>query len=87
MAEKNNEIRLFKVVKELNVSSDRLVEFLQKSGHKEIVDNLNTKLNATHYEVLLKQFAPDKLDKIKAEEAKLSKPILMCIRIQRIATM
>ncbi|MBX7243448.1 MAG: hypothetical protein K1X92_17040, partial [Bacteroidia bacterium] len=75
MAEKT-EKRLFKVTKELNVGSDTLVEYLHKHGHKEVKDDLNTKISQEQYELLLKQFAPDKLQKAKADEKKAeSKPV------------
>ncbi len=76
MAEKT-EKRLFKVTKELNVGSDTLVEYLHKHGHKEVKDDLNTKISPEQYELLLKQFAPDKLQKAKADEKKAeSKPVV-----------
>lgn len=65
-----NDFRLYKVAKELNVTSERLVDYLHKSGHTGVRDDLNAKLNQTQYELLLKQFAPDRLEKIKAEEKK-----------------
>lgn len=67
MADKN-EHRLFKVARELNLSSSSIVEFLHKQGHAEVVEDLNAKINNPQYELLLKQFAPDKLTKIKAED-------------------
>lgn len=67
MADKN-EHRLFKVARELNLSSSSIVEFLHKQGHAEVVEDLNAKINTPQYELLLKQFAPDKLTKIKAED-------------------
>ena len=63
-----NEHRLFKVARELNLSSGSIVEFLHKQGHTEVVEDLNGKINNPQYELLLKQFAPDKLTKIKAED-------------------
>ena len=59
--------RLFKVAKELNVGSDTLVEYLQDKGHK--VSNVpNTKLSGDQYELLLKEFASEKILKEKAEQ-------------------
>ncbi len=67
MADKND-YRLFKLARELNLSSGSIVEFLHKQGHAELVEDLNAKLNHQQYEQLLKQFAPDKLSKIKVED-------------------
>ncbi len=59
--------RLFKVAKELNVGSDTLVDYLQDKGHK--VSNVpNTKLSGDQYELLLKEFASEKILKEKAEQ-------------------
>ena len=59
--------RLFKVAKELNVGSDTLVDYLQDKGHK--VNNVpNTKLSGDQYELLLKEFASEKILKEKAEQ-------------------
>ncbi len=65
---KKTEKRLFKVMKELNVGSDTLVEYLHKHGHTEVKDDLNTKISKEQYEFLLKQFTPDKLQKLKSED-------------------
>ncbi|MFN0204536.1 MAG: translation initiation factor IF-2 [Bacteroidia bacterium] len=61
------EYRLFKVAKELNVSSGTLVEYLHKHGQKEVSDNLNTKVSQIQYDLLLKQFGSDKTQKEKVE--------------------
>lgn len=76
MADKN-EHRLFKVARELNLSTSSIVEFLHKQGHAEVGDDLNTKLNTPQYELLLKQFAPDKLKQIKAEDKNASPDTLV----------
>ncbi|RMG58231.1 MAG: translation initiation factor IF-2 [Bacteroidetes bacterium] len=66
MAEKKF-YRLFKVAKELNVGTAMLVEHLQEYGH-DVANSPNTKLSAEEYDVLLKEFAPDKLIKEKADQ-------------------
>ncbi|MEM9723592.1 MAG: translation initiation factor IF-2 N-terminal domain-containing protein, partial [Bacteroidota bacterium] len=59
--------RLFKVAKELNVGSDTLVDYLQDKGHK-VTNVPNTKLSGDQYELLLKEFASEKILKEKAEQ-------------------
>ncbi|GAB4405046.1 MAG: translation initiation factor IF-2 [Bacteroidia bacterium] len=59
--------RLFKVAKELNVGTSMLVDRLQEKGH--VVENSpNTKLSSELYEMLLKEFASEKLMKEKADQ-------------------
>lgn len=69
MADKK-EYRVFKVAKELNVSSNTLVEYLQKQGHKLVSGDLNAKVSQDQYDVLLKQFGSDKTQKLKADQEK-----------------
>lgn len=67
MAGKNKFYRLFKVAKELNVGTTMLVDHLQEKGHS--VDNSpNTKLSSELYDMLLKEFASEKLMKEKANQ-------------------
>ncbi|MEM7368823.1 MAG: translation initiation factor IF-2 [Bacteroidota bacterium] len=67
MAGKNKIYRLFKVAKELNVGTTMLVDHLQEKGHS--VDNSpNTKLSSELYDMLLKEFASEKLMKEKADQ-------------------
>ena len=67
MAGKNKIYRLFKVAKELNVGTTMLVDHLQEKGHS--VDNSpNTKLSSELYDMLLKEFASEKLMKEKANQ-------------------
>lgn len=69
MADKK-EYRVFKVAKELNVSSNTLVEYLQKHGHKTVSGDLNAKVSQDQYDLLLKQFGSDKTQKLKADQEK-----------------
>ncbi len=67
MAGKKQYYRLFKVAKELNVGTAMLVNHLEDHGHA-VENSPNTKLNSEQYDVLLKEFASEKLMKEKAEE-------------------
>jgi translation initiation factor IF-2 len=69
MADKK-EYRVFKVAKELNVSSNTLVEYLQKHGHKTVSGDLNAKVSQDQYDLLLKQFGSDRTQKLKADQEK-----------------
>ena len=53
-------IRLSKVTKECNVGLQTVVEFLQKKGFSDIEATPNTKISEEQYEMLLKEFSPDK---------------------------
>ncbi len=59
--------RLSKVAKEFNVGIGTIVDFLTKSGHA-IDANPNTKVDETVYNLLAKEFAPDKAVKEKSEK-------------------
>ncbi|MDW3650515.1 MAG: translation initiation factor IF-2 [Bacteroidia bacterium] len=67
MAGQTKKYRLFKVAKELNVSTTLIVDHLSENGH-EVANTPNTKLEAEHYDILLKEFASEKLMKEKAEQ-------------------
>ncbi len=58
--------RLFKVAKELNVGTGILVDHLQQQGH-DVDSSPNTKIPGDLYDLLLKEFASEKLMKEKAE--------------------
>lgn len=59
--------RLGKAASEFNVSISTIVELLNKKlTGAEIVDNPNTKLTQEMYDILLKEFQSDKIDKEKA---------------------
>lgn len=68
--EKAKAPRLFKVAKELNVGSLTLVEFLNKKGYAEVQNLPNEKLSEDMYDVLLKEFASQRILKEKSEQIK-----------------
>jgi len=53
-------IRLNKATKECNVGLQTAVEFLQKKGFTEVEANPNSRITEEQYEMLLKEFSPDK---------------------------
>tara|TARA_B100000989_G_scaffold287119_1_gene256432 strand:+ start:2769 stop:5261 length:2493 start_codon:yes stop_codon:yes gene_type:complete len=64
MVEKKN-IRLTKLVKEFNVSIDRILSFLHEIGYKDI--NPNSKISYNIYDKLLEKFEPEKKAKMSAQ--------------------
>ena len=65
-------IRLNKVLKELNISLDRAIEFL--SSKKIIIEpRPNSKIDEETYKLLLTEFQTDKSDKDKLEEINTQK--------------
>ena len=70
--EKKQVLRLFKVATELGVGSSTLVDHLVKKGF-EVKSNPNEKLSVEMYEVLLRDFASEKVFKEKAEQIKEKK--------------
>ncbi len=52
-------IRINKVLRELNISLDRAVDFLKEKGH-EIESSPNAKVSQEEYDVLCQQFSADK---------------------------
>ena len=60
-------IRLNKVLKELNISLDRAVEFLS-SKKIEVEPRPTSKIDQNTYDLLLDEFQTDKSDKDKLEE-------------------
>ncbi len=63
MAVKKTRRKLFKVAKELNLSHQTIIEFLEKKGHH--VSGLNTPISDEMYEEILNRFAQEK---VKAEK-------------------
>ena len=61
-------IRLSKVTKECNVGLQTVVEFLQKKGFGDVEATPNTKISEEQYELLLKEFSPDKGLRTQAEK-------------------
>lgn len=66
MAE-GNKLRLNKVLRELNISLDRAVEHLAKSGH-EIEARPTTKISDKEYQILFDGFKTDKSKKVASKE-------------------
>ncbi len=71
MAEVKN-MRLNKVLRELNISLDRAVDFLKEQGH-EIEPRPNTKISADIYGVLSDEFQTDANKKIESKEVAIVK--------------
>ena len=60
--------KLSKAAKDFNISIATLVEFLQKKGIEvENPENPNTRINETAYELLVKEYAPDRKLKNQSE--------------------
>ena len=83
-------VRLNKVVRDLNVGIDTVVNFLQKKGI-EIDSNPNAKINDEQYEMLVKEFAPDKIlkkesDSISQERQKRPAPAEKVVEPTPVAT-
>ena len=66
MAE-NPTIRLNKVLRELNISLDRAVDYLSSEGH-EVEARPTTKISNEVYQVLLDEFQTDKSKKVASKE-------------------
>ena len=66
MAE-NPTIRLNKVLRELNISLDRAVDYLNSEGH-EVEARPTTKISNEVYQVLLDEFQTDKSKKVASKE-------------------
>ena len=60
-------IRLNKVIRDLNVGTATVVEFLQKKGHA-IEASPNTKITEEQYALLVKEFSKDKNLRIESEK-------------------
>ena len=67
MAETDKGIRLSKAVKEFNLSTDHILDFLSKKGIK-VDNNPNTKLPGEAYVLLQKEFQSDKIAKEEAQQ-------------------
>jgi len=64
---KNATIRLNKVLRELNISLDRAVDYLTSQGH-EVEARPTTKISDEIYQVLLEEFQTDKSKKVASKE-------------------
>ncbi|MBO7317816.1 MAG: translation initiation factor IF-2, partial [Bacteroidales bacterium] len=83
-------VRLNKVVRDLNVGIDTVVGFLQKKGI-EIDSNPNAKISDEQYQMLVKEFAPDKTlkkesDTISLERQKRPTPVEKTVEPTPVAT-
>ena len=67
MAEEKKTPRLGKAAREFNVASKTIVDKLKNKGF-EIEDSPNSKLTPEMYEILVKEFQGDKLDKQNVEK-------------------
>lgn len=65
MAEKKSRRKLFKVAKELNLSHQSIIEFLEKKGYK--VSGLNTPITDEMHEDILKRFTQEKVQAEKIQ--------------------
>ena len=65
-------IRLNKVLKELNISLDRAIEFLS-SKNIEVEPRPTSKIDQSTYDLMLDEFQTDKSDKDKLEEINIKK--------------
>ena len=63
----NPTIRLNKVLRELNISLDRAVDYLSSVGH-EVEARPTTKITDEVYQVLLDEFQTDKSKKVASKE-------------------
>ncbi len=70
MSEGNITIRLSKAATEFNVGVQTIVEFLHKRGHK-IDSSPNTKLTQEMYNLLVKEYQPDKATKESSKKIEL----------------
>lgn len=65
-------IKLFKAAKELNIGTGTIVDFLASKGFK-IEKQPNAKIEGEMYDVLLKEFAVDKIIKEEAKQISIGK--------------
>ena len=64
--------RLNKVLKELNISIDRAIEYLAEKGY-EIAHNPNTKIEEDPYQLLIQKFDADRQQREASEEVVINK--------------
>ena len=63
----SNKIRLNKVLREFNISLERVVEFLSSNGH-EIEARPTTKISQIQYDLLLNEFSSDRTSKVESDD-------------------
>ena len=75
-----NKIRLNKVLREFNISLERVVEFLSSKGHN-IEARPTTKISQIQYDLLLNEFSSDRSSKVESddlsEEKKKEKEVIL----------
>ena len=62
-----NKIRLNKVIREFNISLERVVEFLSSKGHT-IEARPTTKISTSQYDLLLSEFRSDRSSKVESHD-------------------
>ena len=62
-----SKIRLNKVVREFNISLERVVEFLSSKGH-EIDARPTTKISQIQYDLLLNEFSSDRSSRVESHD-------------------
>jgi translation initiation factor IF-2 len=62
-----NKIRLNKVIREFNISLERVVEFLSSNGH-EIEGRPTTKISQSQYNLLVSEFSSDRNSKVESHD-------------------
>jgi translation initiation factor IF-2 len=62
-----NKIRLNKVIREFNISLERVVEFLSSNGH-EIEGRPTTKISQSQYDLLVSEFSSDRNCKVESHD-------------------
>ena len=78
MAAEKTRRKLFKVAKELNLSHQTIIEFLEKKGYA--VSGLNTPITDEMHDEILKRFAQEKVkaDKIAKRREEIAKERIRC---------
>ena len=66
-----NKIRLNKVIREFNISLERIVEFLSSNGH-EIEPRPTTKISQNQYDLLVSEFSSDRSSKVESHDSLLN---------------
>jgi translation initiation factor IF-2 len=80
-----NKIRLNKVIREFNISLERVVEFLSSKGHT-IEARPTTKISTSQYDLLLSEFKSDRSSKVESHdltEEKLKEKEELRIKFER----
>ena len=67
--------RLGKVIKDLNIGKQRVIDFLEKKGCP-IEDDINAKLTDEQYTLLLKEFSTDKDIRIETEKRQAARQVI-----------